>query len=153
VLSSQEEADDLIGIASTADPSAIVCSIDKDLLQLPGKHYDFVKKEETAVSPKEAVVNFYSQVLAGDSVDNVPGVTGIGPVRARKILEGASSPVECWQRTLDIYQDVYKEYGFVYANEAARLVFVRRHVNQVWSPPEIEATQAAPQRKTKASRR
>jgi hypothetical protein len=44
VLSAGEEADDLIGIAMTAEPDSVSCSIDKDLLQLPGRHYDFFKK-------------------------------------------------------------------------------------------------------------
>jgi hypothetical protein len=153
LLSSQEEADDLIGIAATMAPDSIVCSIDKDLMQLPGRHYNFVTKEETAVSPKDAVLNFYVQALSGDPVDNVPGVDGIGPVRARKILDGAKSPYECWQRTVDAYQTAYGAGGYVMAIEAARLVFVRRQVNQDWSPPVSEATSAAPQRKTKASRR
>lgn len=162
VLSAGEEADDLIGIAATADPTAIICSIDKDLMQLPGRHYNFVTKEEVVVNPREASINFYAQVLSGDAVDNVPGVDGIGPVKARAALEGAKSPYECWQRTVDVYQKVYGADGYVMAIEAARLVFVRRQKLQDWSPPtndakasqeqRSEAETPAPQRKKKASR-
>lgn len=152
LLSAGEEADDLIGIASTASPDAIVCSIDKDLLQLPGKHYNFVTKEEQTVSPKQAVLNFYQQVLSGDPVDNVPGIDGIGPVKARKVLEGAKNPRECWMRTLDAYLTAYGPIGRFHAFEAANLVFVRREVAINWRAPESEATPAAPQRVEKASR-
>src|SRR5258706_13648506 len=36
-----EEADDALGVAQTSE--TIICSIDKDLNQCPGRHYDFVK--------------------------------------------------------------------------------------------------------------
>lgn len=152
VFSAGEEADDLIGIAATAAPDSIICSIDKDLMQLPGKHYNFVTKEEVVVTPKEAVINLYAQVLSGDSVDNIPGVDGIGPIKARKILEGAKSPADCWQRTVDVYQKAYNADGYKMAVEAARLVFVRRQKLQDWEPPVSEAKKAAPQRVKKASR-
>src|SRR3990167_2379460 len=37
------EADDALGIG--ASNQSIICSIDKDLLQVPGHHYNFVKRE------------------------------------------------------------------------------------------------------------
>lgn len=135
-VSKGEEADDLIGIAATEAPGSIVASIDKDLLQIPGRHFNFVTKEELTISPKEAVINFYAQALSGDPVDNVPGVKGIGPVKARKALEGCTSPLACWQRTVDVYVDTYgTDDGERFALEAAKLVFVRRQVGQEWSPP------------------
>jgi 5'-3' exonuclease, N-terminal resolvase-like domain len=144
VVSAGEEADDLIGIAATADKSAIVVSIDKDLMQLPGRHYDFVKKEEVTVSAKEAVLNFYQQVLSGDSTDNVPGLSGVGPVRARKALADCRSPTDCWRVALNLYTAEFGDvYGPAYAVEAARLVYVRREVNETWEPPNAKAKQAA----------
>lgn len=135
VVSVGEEADDLLGIAATANPGSVVCSIDKDLLQLPGRHYNFVTKEEVTISPKEAALNFYSQVLSGDPTDNVPGVTGIGPVKARKALEGCTNPQACWMRCIELYEKEFGTDGWKYAVEAARLVFVRRKVGEVWEPP------------------
>lgn len=139
-LSQGEEADDRLGIEATKHRwSSIVCSIDKDLLQLPGRHYDFVKKEETTVSAKEAVINFYSQVISGDSTDNIPGATGFGPVKARKALEGTRSPWDCWQAALTIYTREFGDIsGPLHALEAARLVYVRRTEGELWSPP-VEA--------------
>ena len=64
------EADDALGIAQTEE--TIICSIDKDLLMIPGKHYNFVKKEFYEVSPTEALRVFYKQLLLGDRSDNVP---------------------------------------------------------------------------------
>lgn len=135
VVSAGEEADDLLGIAATATPGSVIATVDKDLMQVPGKHYDFVKKEELRVSAKEAVINFYAQVLSGDPIDNVPGLEGIGPVKARKILEGAESPLDCWARCIVHYEGDFEGRGVEYAIEAARLVYVRRKVNEMWKPP------------------
>ena len=85
------EADDAIGIAATEDIDFTVCSIDKDLLQIPGNHYNFVKNEHQLVDSALAAYNLYSLMLIGDTSDNVRGVTGIGPVKARKLLEDKST--------------------------------------------------------------
>jgi hypothetical protein len=131
-VSEGEEADDLLGIAMTAYPDSILCSIDKDLMQLPGRHYNFVTKEEVTVTPKEAAINFYSQVLSGDATDNVPGLTGIGPVKARKALENCSSPLQCWQKCVSMYEAEFGKKGLDYAVEAAQLVYVRRKPGEIW---------------------
>lgn len=130
-----QEADDELGIAATSTPGSIIVSIDKDLMQIPGRHYDFVKKEELNVTPKEGTKFFYQQVLSGDSVDNVPGIEGIGPVKAKKLLEKAESPLECWNIALKAYEAKYGEYSFDYALETARLVRVRTKPGEIWQPP------------------
>ncbi len=146
ISSAGEEADDLLGIAMTSYPDSVLCSIDKDLMQLPGRHYDFVKKEEVTVTPKQAVINFYAQVLSGDSTDNVPGLPGIGPVKARKALDGCRNPAECWRVALNLYSG---EFGLVngpkYATECAQLVHVRRTPGEIWSPPIAKTTKTEEQ--------
>lgn len=82
------EADDRIGIEATKAESVIV-SIDKDLDMIPGWHYNFVKKEMYSISEKTAYYNFYKQLLVGDPTDNIPGLKGIGPKKAAKILSFA----------------------------------------------------------------
>lgn len=98
------EADDLVG--SCADKfkndvdEIIVISQDKDLLQL-------VDEKTTVASPKSGIselifyntknfkellgIEHYQMVdykgLIGDSSDNLPGVTGVGPKTAQKLLE------------------------------------------------------------------
>lgn len=80
------EADDRIGIAAHGD--FIICSIDKDFKQIPGWHYNHLKDLLVKVSPKDAYFAFYEQMLIGDVSDNVPGVAGIGPVKATRELSG-----------------------------------------------------------------
>jgi len=83
------EADDAIGIA--ANEHSVICSIDKDLRQIPGEHYNFVKDVFDTVSPYDAVRNFYTQLLVGDPSDNVAGVAGIGTVKAGRVLGGCTT--------------------------------------------------------------
>lgn len=86
------EADDAIGISYK--DGDIIASIDKDFMQIPGRHYNFVKDMIIEVTPEEAEFNFWKHILVGDRSDNVKGVDGIGEVRATKLLE--SIPSELW---------------------------------------------------------
>lgn len=79
------EADDALGFNQTEE--TVICSIDKDLLMIPGMHYNFVKKEYHEVSELDGLKAFYRQMLIGDSSDNVFGVKGIGKVKAAKLID------------------------------------------------------------------
>lgn len=135
VVSVGEEADDLLGIELTRDPNSVCCSIDKDLRQLPGWHYDFTTDELAAVTPRQGDLSFFCQVLSGDAVDNVPGLTGIGKVKAKSAMAACHSPAECWDVCVEMYRNEFgKTKGAKYALETARLVYVRRKPKEIWSP-------------------
>lgn len=70
----------------------VICTTDKDLNGCPGWHYNWDKQDKPIwITEKEARRFFYFQLLTGDkSVDNIPGVAGIGKVRANKILDSVS---------------------------------------------------------------
>ncbi len=80
--------------------NTVICSIDKDLQQIPGNHYNFVKKEHSFVTPEEAIQNFYKQILTGDAADNIKGAKGIGPVRAGKIIGGLGSDIHALEKAV-----------------------------------------------------
>jgi 5'-3' exonuclease len=93
------EADDLIGTAlaklRAQGFKGVIVSADKDLTQLIGEHdriWDFAKRERYgADGVKERLGVMPNQVadylaLCGDSVDNIPGVPGIGPKTASALL-------------------------------------------------------------------
>lgn len=84
------EADDSLGYLQTkSEPmSSVILSIDKDLLQIPGYHYNLDNQTLTYVLPYQGIKQFYLQMLIGDPVDNVKGVDGIGKVNAEKLLKG-----------------------------------------------------------------
>ena len=129
VVSDGNEADDEIAIAATSlGDESIIVSLDKDFDQVQGWHYNFVKKNKYYIKPEEGLLNFYMQFLVGDRIDNIIGVDGIGPVKARKLLEGKTE-----QEMFDIC--VEKLGSVERAVENGRLLFLQRHPNQLWSPP------------------
>jgi len=67
------EADDILGYKQTKD--SVICSIDKDLLQVPGNHYNFVTKQFSISNPINNDI-FWRQMLIGDGSDNIPGYDG-----------------------------------------------------------------------------
>jgi DNA polymerase-1 len=83
------EADDAIGLAAT--DTTVIASIDKDLKQIPGEHYNFVKMEWDIVDEDTADLNFWKMMLIGDISDNLRGVDGIGPKKSQAMLSGLSS--------------------------------------------------------------
>ncbi len=78
------EADDALSLNQTKDTA--IATIDKDLLMVAGKHYNYNKKEWKTVTPEEGIRWFYMQMLMGDSVDNIKGIKGIGIKKAEKII-------------------------------------------------------------------
>src|SRR5579863_6681341 len=95
VLVEGMEADDEVSIRAWAAlgkakrRACIVASIDKDLDQIPGKHYNPQKDEFYEVGRLDADQWFYRQCLTGDSVDNVAGCWRVGPAAADKVLASA----------------------------------------------------------------
>jgi hypothetical protein len=122
------EADDALGIAAMEAKEVgkefIIVSNDKDLHQIPGLHYDWIKKEFYSISPKEAKTQLFTQILSGDSTDNVPGLEGIGPAKAAQILEGAQSPNEMVDRVVEAYKMHGPISWYSYLIEQARLVYI-----------------------------
>lgn len=112
------EADDLIAtyadLALAKGLEAVVVSGDKDLMQLirPGiEFYDPMKdkfftpedvKEKFGVYPEKVVE---VQALSGDSIDNVPGIPGIGPKTAAQLIEEYGSVEGLLQHAHEIKQE------------------------------------------------
>jgi hypothetical protein len=131
-MSEGQEADDAIGIeAYSLDPeSYCICSIDKDLDMLRGKHYNFVKDIFYTITEEEALFNFYKQILTGDRVDNIIGLKGIGDVKAKRILKECNNEKEMYLATLKAYEG--NEQRLL---ENGQLLWIRRESNQIWQPP------------------
>lgn len=88
IIGERVEADDLMGMAQTTD--SVICSNDKDMLQIPGRHYNFTKDVEEAYSLVDPYAGdrwFFVQLLAGDSTDNIQGIPGTGVKKAEKIVD------------------------------------------------------------------
>lgn len=132
-----QEADDAIGIAAYAsDPDDYtIVSIDKDLLMLRGKHYNFVKKEFTYVTEAEGIKAFYTQVLTGDRTDNIQGIPGVGPAKAAKALKGIEDEASLYEAVKAAYEDANIADQLL---ETARLLWIRRKEGEIWQPPKLK---------------
>lgn len=123
------EADDEIGVALSKDPAGSVSvSIDKDLLQVPGWHYNWVNDTVQQITSKTGDFNFYTQMLTGDTTDNIPGIAGVGPRRALDALSGARSRKELCTRVWGVYRDQFddSDAARAYFNEQAALLWILR---------------------------
>ena len=174
------EADDwlslLAGALREAGEEPIIVSADKDLDQVPGRHWwpaGVKREEEPGLSVLEwsdellrdkakqwlvdetyAERQFYSQVLIGDSTDNIPGCAGVGKVGAKKIVDNfnTAEPVECWQEIVGQFEKALKKKDDVrepedVALQQARLVRILRHGEynpetstvDLWTPPTLKS--------------
>lgn len=87
------EADDALAINQTNE--TIICSLDKDLLQVPGKHFSWEINGKgwhrpdtfTDQTELEGLRLFFKQCVKGDPSDNVKGIPGIGEKGADKLLD------------------------------------------------------------------
>lgn len=99
------EADDVIGILATRNFKDDFCvvSVDKDLDQIEGEHFNPMRNESYAVEPTQALRTVYFQTLCGDSTDNYPGCPGIGEVKAGRILAGLKTAAEMEAATIKAF--------------------------------------------------
>ena len=104
----------------------VLCGIDKDLRNTPGWHYNPKKQVLDWVSPEQATENFWKQVVTGDAVDNIKGLPGYGPAKAKK--------VKGKQDALEMYAEYAKQKGWdadiiwEYLCEQVRLLWMLRDI-------------------------
>ncbi len=138
------EADDLLGIAQCTGTDTIICSLDKDLLMIPGKHYSFEIKgtsslgkqwvrpmEITTVSPEEGLKRFYTQLLTGDATDGIKGAAGIGKVKAEAILRDCTTEQEMFE-AVQSYYSCEEELEMT-----GQCLWIWRHQNDKWKIPNF----------------
>jgi len=108
------EADDTISIMADrfrqeAQPYR-VCSGDKDMRQVPGKHYWPWHKTEAermvTVTDEQAERTFWAQTLAGDPGDNVPGCPKVGKVLSARWAADIDldDPCQIWREVVNAYR-------------------------------------------------
>jgi hypothetical protein len=126
------EADDQLGIQQDKERgTTVICSIDKDLLQIPGRHYNFVKKTFQEVGTNEGLKHLYLQSLIGDRSDNIIGVAGIGPVKAAQALDGLL-PEEWYDKCRELYNDDERFHLNM------KLLYIWQKPDDIWQPPVKE---------------
>ena len=98
------EADDCMGILATKFPGkTVICSMDKDMLTIPGKMFKTSPSgggEWIETDEKEANWKFLMQTMTGDVTDGYFGIPGIGPKRAEDLLKKHGA---VWKTVEDAY--------------------------------------------------
>lgn len=152
------EADDLICIEQNKQPdTTVVCTRDKDLRMSPGWHYGWecglqpefgphyyssvgeiklerkFNKHGKCTSSKivgGGFAFFASQLLTGDTVDNIGGLAGWGAVTAHKLLDGAGTEDEYLSLVKQSYREQVGEGWLEALQEQADLLWICRERNE-----------------------
>jgi hypothetical protein len=157
------EADDEVSIlarqhiAEGDETGYVVCTIDKDLDQVPGYHYDYKKHVHYAVTQEHAERWFWIQALSGDPTDNIPGCYRIATKTAEQLVDkwmdlwqpdsNMGTLTEwLWRRVVITYTAAEEAYGAKCpwvgkmtaaeaALETAQLVFMQHQAGKLWEAP------------------
>lgn len=108
------ESDDALAIWANLYKDVLIVENDKDLIQIPGKHYNPYKRDLEKkffnVTPEEAHKALWRQVITGDPTDMpnaLCGMQGVGPKTAIKYLNEVD-PVMYSMKAMHEYT---KKYG------------------------------------------
>ncbi len=139
------EADD--NMAIDCGEGDIIATIDKDLNQVPGRHYDWNKGIRYTVSRELGLWYFLRQMLLGDATDNIPGVPGLGEKKADALLDPyRADPEGAWREVIRQYNmgpfkfkdGTITAYPGDYLTEMGKLLWMQRQVGEQWSPELFE---------------
>lgn len=132
-VSAGEEADDLLAIRQAElNYEGIIASIDKDLNQIPGRHFNWDKEARYIVTPEDGDWFFWYQMLTGDRADNIPGIPRHGDKTAKKVLDGLDKN-ERVEAVIEKYKKTYGESWEDAMTEVGRLLWMRRQPEQMWT--------------------
>lgn len=122
----------------------IICSHDKDMLQVPGLHYHTDREELFEISVVEGLRNFYKQLISGDSVDTIPGLYQItgkkNSKKYAKVIDNLEHEEDMYHFVLSLYQEAL---GCLDTDdlecilwEIGNLLYLRRSWDdEGWTPP------------------
>lgn len=116
---------------------------------VPGKHYNPSKRLLYEMTPVDARLSFYCQLLSGDSTDNIPGIYRIGETTAKKMLTKLKNKTnkDLYQRVLVAYTDAQSNdkirekmpgdaWGEERIKEVGRLLWMLQDRGQLYVPGE-----------------
>ena len=143
------EADDVIAILATERPDInderIIVSIDKDFKSVPCKFYDFNRDEMHEVSEEQANAYHLMQTIAGDPTDGYKGVTGIGVVKAQRMLDekGAtwSTVMEAYDKAGMTEDEALMNAWMAYLIRKGQYNKKRKELTYLWMPNEFTTAQ------------
>jgi len=152
----QDLAGEDVGFGLELDPQkcdTVICTRDKDLRMVPGWHYgwecgnqpeyrmtfiDPVGWIELSKDRKKikggGLKFFWSQMLTGDRVDNIPGLHGTGPVAAYDALNWCNTEEEMFMAVKALYEMSFPDNWREYMLEQGRLLWMVRELDEYGEP-------------------
>jgi 5'-3' exonuclease len=90
--------------------NVMIVSIDKDYRQFPALiyNYHYNHREIVDITPEEAMFNFYSQMIEGDTADNVNYFKGKGKKFAENYLKNCKTKYQYTKKMYELFKDKYK---------------------------------------------
>lgn len=153
VVANGMEADDMLAVHQTQAPplTTIICTRDKDLRMVEGMHYGWPCGKQLQFGPKRvdklgelSYVNgklkgtgskfFFSQLITGDSVDNIPGLPRGGPALAYQLLDGERSEADMFRAVAERYRDKFGDDWEGQMKEQAQLLWMCTELHEDGSP-------------------
>lgn len=91
--------------------NVIILALDKDYMQLPALIYNYHYNHQCMydVSEVEALNNFYTQMIVGDTIDNVNYCRGFGKKYAEKILKDCTTHYQFTKKVYELFKKIYKQ--------------------------------------------
>jgi hypothetical protein len=154
------EADDLMCIEQWSrreDSDTVICSRDKDLRMCPGWQFGWECGAQPSFGPElvdargwiklsndrksikgTGLKFFFSQMLTGDTVDNIPGCPNTGPVKAFNILSECKTKSEHELAVVEAYKATYPDNWKDMIEEQSKLLWMVRELNEDGSPIHYE---------------
>jgi 5'-3' exonuclease len=131
-----QEADDAMGITQMATKDTVICTIDKDLLMIPGEHYNFISGVRREQHPVDANRHFYWQLIMGDRTDNIFGCDGKARQTVPKKLEPLMEELASYDNELDMFnmlRGLYNDDNRLLMNGIC--LWIRRNPDEIWQFP------------------
>ena len=144
VFADNREADDYLRVWAEEcreyNLEHIICSVDKDLRCIPGKYFNIKKKngkfinEVENISEMDAIKLYYNQLLQGDPTDKIPGIPGLGPVIAKRLIAPCKTEEEMQELVVDEY---IKAFGYEewkdYLLSNGKMIHLQKNLNDYFT--------------------
>lgn len=133
------ETDDVVAtlwrqsVEELGENNVVIVSPDKDFKQFPCWLFDshWSRMELGKIDEFEAKYNFYTQMIVGDSADNVNYIKGKGKRYANNLLSDAESEFTLLRRTYEEFMNVYGDEARGKFNECKKLLKLDTNVKKI----------------------
>ena len=138
------EADDLCNIwcNELGVGNYVLAHIDKDLNNIPGKHFNYRQFVMYDIDETTAMRNYYTQILVGDPTDSIPGARLIGPVKAAKRLILCKTEEDLQEGVVMGYLDAHPDDWYEKLTLNGSLIHLLRHPTDKFSCDDWSIVQA-----------